>query len=211
VASGKGTLSRRLAQTLGFDYLDTGLLYRAVGLATLQAGHDPADEVAATKAAGELKPDGVMSRLHDPALRSETVGQAVSVVSAIPEVRAALLAFQRNFATHPPGGKGAILDGRDIGTVVCPDALVKIFVTASPEERAERRLKELLAKGHDVTYDGILADIKARDARDSGRATAPLKPAVDAVILDTTALDAEGTFQAALKIVSSRLTTPAKG
>lgn len=204
-ASGKGSIARRLAKHYGFDYLDTGLLYRAVGLNTLLAGFDPADKKAATEAARKLKPQEVLAQLDEPELRSETMGHAASVVSAVPEVRAALMEFQRQFAMKPPGGKGAVLDGRDIGTVICPEAKVKIFVTASSEERAERLLRKLQGQGHEVTYDGVLADVKSRDARDSGRAVAPLKPAEDAIILDTTALDIEGAFQAALKLSEQKL------
>jgi CMP/dCMP kinase len=196
-AAGKGTLARRLAQHLGLHYLDTGLLYRAVGLAILRAGGDPADRRAAAEAARGLDP----TALDDPELRGEAAGGAASEVAAIPAVREALLELQRRFAVRPPG---AVLDGRDIGTVVCPKADVKIFITASLEKRAERRLKELLAKGEPAIRERVLADMKARDARDSARSVAPLVPADDAVILDTSELDAEAAFAAVASIVSQR-------
>lgn len=196
-AAGKGTLARRLAQHLGLHYLDTGLLYRAVGMAVLRAGGDPADSRAAAEAARELDP----TVLDDPELRGEAAGGAASQVAAIPAVREALLDLQRRFAGRPPG---AVLDGRDIGTVVCPKADVKIFITASLEKRAERRLKELLAKGEPAIRERVLADMRARDARDSARSVAPLVPADDAVVLDTSELDAEAAFAAVSSIVSQR-------
>ena len=194
-AAGKGTLARRLAQRLGFAYLDTGLIYRAVARRVLDAGLDPRDAAAAEAEAKAL----TAADLLRPGLRDEATGNAASVVAAVPGVRAALLAFQRRFAAAPPdGARGAVLDGRDIGTVVCPEARAKLFLTASPEARAERRHQELLARGEASIYAAVLADVKARDERDSGRSTAPLKPAADALILDTTALDADAVLAVVL-------------
>ena len=207
-ASGKGTLARRLAEALDFAFLDTGLLYRAVGTAVLAVGGDPADPAAALAAARILD----LSALDPTALRREAAGQAASVVAVIPEVRAALRDLQRRFAAAPPGRKaGAVLDGRDIGTVVCPQAEVKIFLTASAEARARRRHKELLERGEASIYARVLAEMRERDRRDSERAAAPLKPAADAEILDTTDLDAEEAFRTALAIVENKrpdLTAP---
>jgi cytidylate kinase len=196
-ASGKGTLARRLAAHYGLPHLDSGLLYRAVAVALLARGGDLADAAAATAVARALDP----AALGDPALRTRAAGEGASIVSAVPDVRAALLDFQRRFAATPPG---AVIDGRDIGTVICPDAEVKIFVTAAPEERAKRRALELASRGEPVNEAAILEDIRARDARDSGRAVAPLKPAPDSVTLDTTTLDADGAFAAAAAIVEGR-------
>lgn len=203
-AAGKGTLSRRLAAELGFAHLDTGSLYRAVGVGVLRAGGDPADPASATAAALALSPDDGV--LNDPVLRSDEAAQAASKVAAIPAVRAALLDFQRRFAAFPPGdAKGAVLDGRDVGTVVCPDAPAKLFVTASVEARAARRLKELQDRGLPADPAAVLADMKARDERDSNRSAAPLKAANDAVLLDTTALDADAAYVAALAAVRAKL------
>jgi cytidylate kinase len=200
-ASGKGTLAKRLARHLGFAHLDSGLLYRAVGLALLRAGKDPAEPAAAVAAAQALDPAG----LSDPDLRLEETGKAASVVAAIPEVRAALLDFQRRFAAFPPGGaEGAVLDGRDIGTVVCPDARAKIFLDAGVEERAARREKELRQKGAPIIEGAVLRDLKERDARDRNRAVAPLMRAGDAFVLDTTGMDADQAFEAALAYIRSR-------
>ena len=200
-ASGKGTLARRLAAALDLAHLDTGLLYRAVGAAVLAAGGDPAEPAAAVAAARNLD----ISALDPAPLRREAAGQAASVVAPIPEVRTALRDLQRSFATAPPGAKaGAVLDGRDIGTVVCPQAEVKIFVTASAEERARRRHKELLERGEASIYARVVADLRERDRRDSDRAVSPLRPAADAEVLDTDALDADEVFQAALEIVEAR-------
>ncbi len=196
-AAGKGTLARRVAREFGLNYLDTGLIYRAVGMAVLRAGQDPADPVAAEAAARSLDP----ASFADPALREEKAGSAASKVAAIPVVRTVLLEFQRTYAHQAPG---AVLDGRDIGTVVCPDADVKLFVTASLEKRAERRLKELLDKGETAIRERVLQDMKERDARDSARSVAPLVPAADAVVLDTSELDADAAFAAAAKIISQR-------
>jgi len=199
-AAGKGTLARRLADELGFDFLDTGALYRAVGLKVLRSGKNPADPAAALDAANNLDLD----LLTDPALRTETAGNAASLVAAQPPVRAALLDFQRDFARNPPGGEGAVLDGRDAGTVVCPDADVKFYITASVEARARRRLAELQAKGQAAIWSAILQDMQDRDARDSKRDVAPLKPAADAIVIDTTALSADEVFEQALAIVEAK-------
>jgi cytidylate kinase len=196
-ASGKGTLGKRLAAHYGLRHLDTGLLYRAVAKALLDAGHSPRDQARAVAAADALDP----ARLDESALKSQAVGEAASVVSAFPDVRAALLALQRNFAKVAPG---AVLDGRDIGTVICPNADVKIFVTATPEARAHRRVLEIKARGENVNETDVLADIVKRDERDSSRAAAPLKQAADAHLLDTTRLDVEAAFQAALAIVEAK-------
>ncbi len=196
-AAGKGTLGRRIAEHLGFAHLDTGALYRAVARRLLDAGAEPTDEAAAVAAARHVTAD----ELHDPRLRDEAVGRATSIVSALPAVRAALLEFQREFARRSPG---AVLDGRDIGTVVCPDARVKLFVTASAEERARRRAKELRERGVAAIDARVLQDIKERDARDSGRNAAPLAQAADAYVLDTTQLDPDAAFQAALAYIATR-------
>ena len=193
-ASGKGTLGKRVAAHYGYRHLDTGLIYRAVAKAMLDAGDDLDDEMRAREAAEALD----LSAFSDPDLKSQRVGEAASIVSAIPAVRAALLAFQKNFAAAPPG---AVLDGRDIGTVVCPDADVKIFVEASAEERARRRMLELRGRGEKADHAQVLADILKRDERDKNRAAAPLKPAADAHLLDTTSLDVEGALAAALMII----------
>jgi cytidylate kinase len=201
-ASGKGTLARRLAQHFGFAHLDTGLLYRATALNVLEAKANPVDPVAAEAAAKTLTP----ADLADPRLKEERVAEAASQVAAISGVRAALLAFQRNFARNPPSpAKGAVLDGRDIGTVVCPEAAVKLFVTASPEARAARRFKELQADGDAAIYERVLQDMKQRDARDRQRQAAPLARAADAFALNTTALDADAAFRAALDFIGSKL------
>ena len=194
---GKGTLAKRLAAHFGLPHLDTGALYRAVGRDVLAAGADPTDANAALAAARMLD----AATLADPKLRTEQVGAAASVVAAMPPVRAALLKFQQDFAHRP---SGAVLDGRDIGTVVCPDADVKLFVTASAEVRAGRRWRELQAKGVQTPLAQILAEMKDRDERDSKRATAPLVAAADAVILDTSNLDIEAVVQAALKAVAEQ-------
>lgn len=206
-AAGKGTLAQNLAKHFHYAFLDTGRLYRAVGYAVLQAGADPSDEAAATKQARAFDPKNINKILSNPALRDEATGNAASKVAAIPAVREALLALQRDFAENPffddgTPAKGAVLDGRDIGTVVCPAADVKFFVTASAEVRADRRFKELQEAGKPADYDKILADIKERDERDSNRATAPLKPAADAYVLDTSPLNAVQAFQAALDYIA---------
>jgi CMP/dCMP kinase len=193
-ASGKGTLGKRLAAHYGLRHLDTGLLYRAVAKALLDAGHSPGNQARAVAAADAIDP----TSFDEQALKSHMVGEAASLVSAIPDVRAALLAFQRNFAARPPG---AVLDGRDIGTVICPHAEVKIFVTATPQVRAQRRVLEIQGRGERADEAEILADILRRDERDTTRAAAPLKQAADAHQLDTTSLDANAAFQAAVELV----------
>lgn len=188
-AAGKGTISRAVAAHFGFAHLDTGLLYRAVAAKVL-AGGDPVN-VARTLDLHDLEND---------ALRTQAVAEAASEVAVIEDVRAALVAFQREFAQR---ADGAVLDGRDIGTVICPDADVKLFVTASPECRAERRYKELIEKGTDVTLETVIADVKARDARDSSRATAPLVAADDAVVIDTSDLTVDAAVARAVAITSA--------
>jgi cytidylate kinase len=195
-ASGKGTLGRRLAAHFGLRHLDTGLLYRAVAKALLDAGHPLDDRARAVAAARALDP----ARFDEATLKSHAVGEAASIVSTIPEVRDALVAYQRAFAHTPPG---AVLDGRDIGTVIAPDADVKIFVTASPQERARRRARELAAQGIAADEAEILADIARRDERDRSRAVAPLEPAPDARLLDTTHLDIDAAVRAAIDIVTA--------
>jgi cytidylate kinase len=195
-ASGKGTLAKQLAAHYGLRHLDTGLLYRAVAKALLDAGDNPADENRATEAAKSLDP----SRFDEPALKRYDVGEAASVVSAFPQVRAALFNFQQEFAAVPPG---AVLDGRDIGTVICPNAKVKIFVEASAKERARRRTLELRGRGQPANEAEVLADILRRDERDRSRAAAPLMQAPDAHLLDTTHLDIDAAFRAAVAIVEA--------
>lgn len=192
-AAGKGTVARGLARHFGFHFLDTGSLYRMVGLALIRAGKGPEDAEAALFAARTLNPQG----FRDEDLRTERVGDAASRVAVMPQVRAALLDLQRAFARKGPG---AVLDGRDIGTVVCPEADVKLFVTASAEVRARRRQAELGA----ADYAAVLADIEARDLRDATRATAPLVPAADAVVIDTSALSIEQALAAAVKAVDAK-------
>ena len=192
-AAGKGTIARALARHYGYHFLDTGSLYRMVGLAALRAGAEPITPGTAIAAARSLDPQS----FSDAELRNEKVGAAASIVAVIPEVRAALLELQRSFALKPPG---AVLDGRDIGTVVCPDAPVKLYVTASPEVRARRRQQELGARD----YDAVLAEIRTRDARDSQRATAPLVAAKDAVILDTSGMDIAEAVAAAIRVVDGK-------
>ncbi len=192
-AAGKGTIARALAKHYGFHFLDTGALYRMVGLAAIRAGGEPITAGAAIAAAKSLDPAG----FTDAELRNEKAGAAASIVAVIPEVRAALLDLQRSFARKPPG---AVLDGRDIGTVVCPDAHAKLFITASAEVRAKRRQIELGA----ADYEAVLADIRARDARDSQRATAPLVAAQDAVVLDTSFMDIGAAVKAAIEIVEAK-------
>jgi cytidylate kinase len=196
-ASGKGTLARRLASHYGLPCLDTGLLYRMVARAMLDAGQDIHDAQAAARTVASFDQDA----FPEERLRGREIGEAASVVAAMPAVRAGLLERQRRFAAQPGG---AVLDGRDIGTVICPDATAKLFVTATPEVRAARRYKELTGRGEAVTQDAILADIRRRDARDSGRSDAPLKAAEDAVVLDTSALGIEEVLAAAIRIVESR-------
>jgi cytidylate kinase len=197
-ASGKGTLAMRVAAHFGLAHLDTGLLYRAVARDVRRAGATLEDEAAAVTAARNLDP----TTLGDPVLRGVGAGDAASIVARVAGVRAALLEFQRAFASKPPG---AVLDGRDIGTVVCPDADVKIFVTATPEVRARRRHLERQTRGEAVTYEAVLADIRRRDERDAGREAAPMRPAADAVLLDTTDLDIEAAFDTAVGVIIKKV------
>ena len=196
-ASGKGTLARRLAAHFGLPHLDTGLLYRATARALIEAGERLDNEPRAVAAARGL----ALTDFAEEQLRGREMGEAASVVGAMPAVRAALLETQRVFAQRPGG---AVLDGRDIGTVICPDADVKIFVTASPETRANRRALELAGRGEKVDYAAVLDDIRKRDERDSRRSSAPLLAAPDAVVLDTTNLDIQAAFQAALAIAGGK-------
>ena len=195
-ASGKGTLGKRLAHHYGFRHLDTGVIYRAVAKALLDEGFELTDEARAVAAAMALDPE----KFGDPALKSHQIGEAASVISVLPKVREALVSFQRNFAAEPPG---AVLDGRDIGTVICPNAEVKIFVVADPAVRARRRTLEARSRGEAADEAMILADILKRDERDKNRAAAPLKAAADAHILDNSNLDIEGGVRAAIAIVEA--------
>jgi cytidylate kinase len=198
-ASGKGTIARALAEHFGLPFMDTGLLYRAVALNLWRWGGDPANEFEALRACADLGFDP-----EDPELRSEPVSQFASAVSIYPSVRTALLKRQQDFALQDGG---AVLDGRDVGTVIAPNAQVKLFVTASPEVRARRRLKELEQRGMHADFDDVLADIHARDERDSTREFAPLKPAPDAILLDTSNLNAEAAVAEALRLAEERLAT----
>jgi CMP/dCMP kinase len=197
-ASGKGTLARRLAGHYGLPHLDTGLLYRATAAALIDHDRDLSDVAAAVAAARGL----ALTDFDEARLRGREMGEAASIVAAYAPVRDALIAAQRSFAVRPGG---AVLDGRDIGTVVCPDADVKIFVTASPEARAQRRALELAAQGEKFNYQSILEAIRRRDVRDSERAVAPLKAAPDAVIIDTTRLTIDGAFDAAVALVEEKM------
>ena len=196
-ASGKGTISRRVAARFGFAHLDTGLLYRAVGRRLLDAGDAEIDPVAAEAAARALDP----ADLERDDLRTPGVAQAASRVAALPAVRAALTEFQRSFARRDGG---AVLDGRDIGTVICPGAEVKLFVTATDEVRAERRFRELTANGHETSYETVLADLRKRDARDAAREVAPLAAAPDALLLDTTELSIDAAVEKAVQAIEKK-------
>ena len=201
-ASGKGTLARRVAAALDYAYLDTGLLYRATGAKVLASGGDPNDADIAVAAAEKLQPED----LENENLRSEDVGSAASRVAAIPQVRAVLLDFQRQLAKNPPGGKhGAVLDGRDIGTVVCPDAPIKFFLTASVAERANRRFKQLQEKNPAAIYERVLNELEERDARDSARDVAPLKMADHAIHIDTDRLNADAVFNAGMAHIRTQM------
>ncbi len=205
-ASGKGTLARKIAERLGYAYLDTGALYRAVALAALEMGSDPSKIRDVKPAIDIVLRNLTMELLASPALRRPEVSEAASKVAALPEVRQALLDFQRDFAENPPGDVGgAVLDGRDIGTVVCPDADVKFFITANPEARAQRRLKELQWHHPLMTLEKVLADMLHRDQRDSGRELAPTYPADDAYLFDTTKLSAEEVLDSAIYTVQKKL------
>ena len=195
-ASGKGTIARQLASIYGLHHLDTGLLYRAVAKAMLDAGYPPDDVERATEAAVRLDP----TQFEENALKLQVITEAATVVAAIPQVREALINYQREFAMRPPG---AVLDGRDIGTVIAPGADVKLFVVASPEVRAARRTLELRARGENADEQDVLTDLLRRDERDSRRAAAPLKVALDAHLLDTTHLGIDAAFRAAVDIVEA--------
>lgn len=197
-ASGKGTLARRIAVHFRLAHLDTGLLYRAVARDVRKAGGALDDPAAAAAAAASLDPES----LKDPGLRNPGLGEEASIVARIPQVRIAILAYQRAFARRP---EGAVLDGRDIGTVVCPDADIKLYVTASPEVRAERRYREQLARGEPATLQAVLADIRRRDERDAGRDVSPMRPADDAFLLDTSNLDIEAAFDTAVGVISRKV------
>jgi cytidylate kinase len=197
-ASGKGTLAKRIATHFGLAYLDTGLLYRAVARDVIELGGALDDPDAAVRVARNLDP----GTLDDPALRDPGLGEAASIVARIPGVRAAILSYQRTFARSRGG---AVLDGRDIGTVVCPDADVKLYVTATPEVRAERRYREKVTRGEPATLEAVLADIKRRDERDAGRTASPMRPAADAFLLDTSNLDIEAAFDTAVGVISRKV------
>jgi cytidylate kinase len=197
-AAGKGTLSRRIAEEYGFHHLDTGLTYRATAKALLDAGLPLDDEAVAERMAREVDLGG----LDRSVLARHEIGEAASKIAVMPPVRRALVEAQRRFAQEAPG---TVLDGRDIGTVVCPDAPVKFYVTASPEVRAKRRYDEIVANGGDADYAAIYEDVKRRDERDMGRADSPLKPAEDAHLLDTSEMSIEAAFQAAKAIIDERL------
>jgi cytidylate kinase len=199
-ASGKGTIARALARRFNLPHMDTGLLYRAVALNLLQTGGEPDSEFAAVRACDISQID-----LADPELKSEAVGGIASRISVYPSVRAALVERQRTFASQ---AGGAVLDGRDIGTVIAPDAAVKLFVTATPEVRAHRRLQELLKRGMSAHREEVLADIRARDERDSERDAAPLRQAADAVLLDTSAMDIDQAIAAAIALVEAQVAQP---
>ena len=193
-ASGKGTLARRIAAHFGLHHLDTGLLYRAVARDVQRRGGVLEDPATAAGAARSLDP----ASLDDPGLRNPGAGEAASIVARIPEVRTALREFQRSFAQRAPG---AVLDGRDIGTVVCPDADVKVYVTATPEVRAQRRYLEMKGRGETATLEGVLAEIRRRDERDASRDASPMRPAADAFLLDTSNLDIEAAFDTAVGVI----------
>jgi cytidylate kinase len=201
-ASGKGTLAKKLAQYFGFAHMDSGSLYRLTALSVLEAGGDPNNESDAIKGARSID----LARAGDPAIRNDIVSRAASQVAALPAVRDALLEFQRSFVVRPPGGSaGAVMDGRDIGTVICPGAAAKLFVDAAPQVRAHRRWLELSSLGIPRNERELQSEIEARDAADRNRAVSPLKPAPDALLLDTTHLDIDGAFAAALALVQPKV------
>ncbi len=210
-ASGKGTLARRLAEQFHLFYLDTGAVYRAAAKYILDTGRNPDDPEAAVSAASYVRDNLTWAMIDDPTLRTDRVADATSRSSRFPAMREILTETQRHYANHPPihikhkPFQGSILDGRDIGTVVCPHSDVKLYVTAQPEIRAERRFKELSAKGILTTYETVLQDMMDRDARDSGRSIAPLKLAPDALIIDTSVMDIDTAFEKAVEIVRSRI------
>lgn len=203
-ASGKGTLAKRLAQHLDYFYLDTGAIYRLVGLKVLKAGIEPENnEAVVAEIAASIAENFVPSLLNDPELKSDHAGQMASRCGALPSMRQAIEKLQRDLAGHPPTKQnGSVLDGRDTGTVICPDAAVKIFITAETDIRAERRYKELQSRGLNTSFDAVLNDMQERDKRDSDRSFRPLKPAEDAVIIDTTKMTQDEAFSAVLQAVS---------
>ena len=209
-AAGKGTVSKVLAERYRLAYFDTGMIYRAVGLEMVLSGTDLTDEKAALKFAQDMTFEKMMALSVHPDFRSDIGGQAASKVSAMPDVRQALLKMQQNFALNPvfadgTKAEGAIYDGRDTGTVICPQADIKFFVTASTEVRAMRRFKEFVSKGMDTTYEKVLADMIARDKRDSERQVAPMKPAPDAILIDTSDMDAATEIDVVSKLVEEKL------
>ncbi len=209
-AAGKGTLAAALADKYKLAYFDTGMVYRAVGVEMIENSRDVSDEAAAADLARKLTFQKMMKLSEHPEFRGPLGGKNASVVSSYPSVRAALLKMQRDFAQSPvfkdgSPARGVVYDGRDTGTVVCPSADIKLFVTASPEVRAERRFKEFREKGIDISYENVLADIKSRDERDSQRASAPLKPAPDAVIIDTSALFANDVMEKVCRIIEAKI------
>ena len=205
-ASGKGTLARKIAAKMGYAYLDTGALYRTVAKHVLDQGRDPSIAANAIDAANWLQENVTPELLANPAIRTDEVSVAAAKVADVPAVRQALLDLQRNFAQNPGiTYKGAVLDGRDIGTVICPAAQVKLFVIADVAVRAERRLKELQSKGIAATYEAVLKDMRERDARDAGREAAPMKPAEDAVTLDSSALGPDEVLEKALAVIAEKL------
>jgi cytidylate kinase len=205
-ASGKGTLARKIAETLGYAYLDTGALYRTVARRVLTNGDDPAIADNAIKAAQWLRQNVTADLLADPAIRTDEVSNAAAKIADVQDVRQELLGLQRDFAQNPGETyNGAVLDGRDIGTVICPQADVKLFVTAEVGIRAKRRLKELQSKGIEATYEAVLRDMHTRDARDASRQAAPMKPAEDAIVLDTSDLNADEALEKALEIIKDKL------
>lgn len=209
-ATGKGTLSIKLAEKYGLAYFDTGMVYRAVGLLMMLNNKDLADKNAAETEAKSLTFTKMHELSHNKDFRSAKGGQAASIISSYPEVRSALLDMQRNFANHPTfadghPAKGVIYDGRDTGTVICPNATVKFFITATPEVRAKRRYDEFIAKGMSASYDDVLKDVIARDERDANRKDAPMKPAEDAIILDTSNMGIEDVFNKAVALIEAKI------
>lgn len=209
-ASGKGTLASALSKRYKYAYFDTGMIYRAVGLKAVLEGVEPTDESKVLQIAQKMTFEKMMELSHHPDFRSDIGGQSASKVSAIPSVRATLLKMQQDFALNPvfaDGTKanGVIYDGRDTGTVVCPSANIKLFMTASPEVRAMRRLKEFQAKGIETTYEQVFEDMKARDKRDSERQTAPMKPAEDAILIDTSDMDPQAEIEYVVELIESKI------
>ncbi len=204
--SGKGTLAKSLAKKLGFAYLDSGKLYRYIGFSLLRAGKDPENEALAIETAQKLKVNLKPEDLQDPSLSSDEAGLAASKIAIMAEVRKSLLDYQRQFAQTPPeNATGAVLDGRDIGTIVCPNADIKLYIDADIEIRAERRHKELQSNDISVTYDAVLADMRERDQRDASRKVAPMKPAIDAIMFDTSKMSIDEVLETALSVIRKTL------